>query len=48
MTDDYGLALCTETGCPAFKRIDTRHVRNFEGRWRCPNHDHEENIHARN
>ena len=38
MTD--ALALCSEFGCPRYVRLaDDRHVRNFEGRWRCPDHD---------
>lgn len=32
---------CTEIGCTAGLAVDIRHVRNFEDRWHCPEHESE-------
>ena len=30
---------CTEVGCVAGLAVDIRHVRNFEDRWTCDEHE---------
>lgn len=40
MSTGYAIAMCCELGCPNWIRLsDWRHVRNFQDRWRCTDHE---------